>query len=423
MRGGGVSRYLLTRLIFLRGLGLIYLITFLSLWSQIEGLVGQNGILPAGDYLQAVREQLGPSRHTLLPSLFWLNASDGALNFICGVGALFSLLLLAGFAPLPILLSLWVFYLSLSSICREFLSFQWDILLLETGFLAILFAPLGLRPRLVQESPPSKIVLWLLRFLLFKLMFSSGVVKLSSGDPAWRNLTALSFHYETQPLSTWSAWVMHQMPLWFHKISTLAMFSIELAAPFGIFAPRKIRFISCAALVGLQILMISTGNYCFFNLLAILLCPLLLDDEVLRPIFPKKVLAQLDESRRSFPWRYRNHLLIPLAALILFISSIHLVFAAFRRSPVPASLEKIIRWTSPFRTINGYGLFAVMTPPPARRSSWREAGMGKSGWPMSSNGSREMSSAGRSSLRPISRGWIGRCGLRLLGIISLIPGL
>src|SRR5262249_13181178 len=130
-------------------------------------------------------------------------------------------------------------YLSLCTVCREFLSFQWDILLLESGFLAIFFAPLRLLPWRIRASPPSRLVLWLLRWLLFRLMFESGCVKLLSGDPTWRNLTALTYHYETQPLPTWMGWYTHQLPAKLQQASTFLMFVIELVVPFFIFAPRR----------------------------------------------------------------------------------------------------------------------------------------------------------------------------------------
>ncbi|HSU56128.1 MAG TPA: lipase maturation factor family protein, partial [Candidatus Dormibacteraeota bacterium] len=190
--------YAITRAVFVRGLGMIYLIAFVSLWVQIQGLVGSNGILPAQQTMETVSQQaasahLHASRFHAFPTLCWLSASDRALQWQCGAGTVLSLLVIFGIAPAPALFLLWVVYLSLCTVCREFLSFQWDILLLETGFLAVFFAPLQLLPRRANPEP-SRAILWLVRWLLFRLMFESGCVKLLSGDPAWRNLTALSFH-------------------------------------------------------------------------------------------------------------------------------------------------------------------------------------------------------------------------------------
>ena len=186
--------YFLARWIFLRALGVIYLVAFISAkWTQISGLIGHNGILPAGQFMSTVKQQcdaqgIGLERFHMLPTLCWFDASDGFLNFQCAIGTICALLLIIGVAPAPCLALLWLFYLSLATIGQDFLGFQWDNLLLEAGFLAIFFAPFKILPSLSSESPPSRIVLWLLRLLLFKLMFSSGCVKLLSGDPNWRNL-------------------------------------------------------------------------------------------------------------------------------------------------------------------------------------------------------------------------------------------
>ena len=303
--------YFLTRWFFLRALGLIYLVAFISLWTQISGLIGHNGILPADQFMPAVKQQcdaqhIGPDRFRLLPTLCWLDASDRFLNIQCAAGTALAILLIVGLAPAPCLFLLWLIYLSLATIGRDFLGFQWDNLLLEAGFLAIFFAPLprmgwgrlvptkkslAWLPNPAHESPPSRLALWLLRLLLFKLMFSSGCVKLLSGDPHWRDLTALTFHYQTQPLPTWLGWYAQQLPLGFQKFSCAAMFIIELGAPFLIFTPRRLRVLGAAAIVILQILILLTGNYTFFNFLTLALCLTLLDDFVLLKIIPQKFRA------------------------------------------------------------------------------------------------------------------------------------
>ena len=152
----------LTISIFLRGLGLIYLIAFISLWMQISGLVGSHGILPIGNYLEAVRGQFSsPTRYFEFPTLCWLSSSDGFLQFLCGGGAVMSLMLIAGVAPIFVLVGLWVFYLSLLTAGQDFLSFQWDILLLEAGFAAIWLAPMQLFMRWRRAREPSHIALWI----------------------------------------------------------------------------------------------------------------------------------------------------------------------------------------------------------------------------------------------------------------------
>src|SRR5437762_505903 len=195
------STYAVTRWVFLRALGVIYLIAFVSLWVQVHGLIGSHGILPISNYLQMAREALsGGERYRELPTLCWLNSSDGMLNFLCAGGVIMSLLLIAGVLPIVMLIGLWVFYLSLVIAGQDFLSFQWDSLLLEAGFASLFLAPFQVWMRTRTMREPSHIGLWLLRWLAFRIMFLSGMTKLVWDDPSWRDGTALTFHYWTQPL-------------------------------------------------------------------------------------------------------------------------------------------------------------------------------------------------------------------------------
>jgi len=362
-------RHFLVRWFFLRSLAVVYLIAFISLWTQINGLVGENGILPAKSTMENLQRQvtaanIGFERYHLFPTLCWLSAGERSLQWQCALGVIFSVLLLIGFAPAPCLFLLWLIYLSLSTICRDFLGYQWDILLLETGFLAIFFAPVTLLPRIYCTAAPLRTVLWLIRWLLFCLMFQSGCVKLLSRDPTWRNLTALTFHYETQPLPTWIGWYVHQLPVWFQKTSTAFMFTIELAVPVLIFAPRRPRFFGCAALIALQIFILLTGNYCFFNLLTIVLCFTLLDDAFLNGVMPRKLLRLFTPPPSAlhprFPWVRRT---TGISLACVFLGTSLLQFSSMFRLPVPWPTPIIVayEWLSPFRTLSSYGLFAVMT--------------------------------------------------------------
>ncbi|MEA2575856.1 MAG: hypothetical protein QOH93_3154, partial [Chloroflexia bacterium] len=224
----GKREYTLTRWLFLRGLGVVYLVAFASLWEQVLGLIGSRGILPAAGFLQSVDTSGDPAHFWIVPTLGWFNSSDDFLLFLCWGGVLLSVLLIIGVLPGPVLALLWAFYLSLVGLGQDFLSFQWDALLLETGFLAIFFAPLQLWWGVPREVPPSRVVLWLLRLVLFRLMFFSSVVKLVSGDPTWHGLTALDYHYWTQPLPNPVSWLMYQLPAQFHQLSTLITLVVEL---------------------------------------------------------------------------------------------------------------------------------------------------------------------------------------------------
>ena len=223
----------------------------------------------------------------MLPSLVWLNSSDTFLHVLCGAGVALSALIVVGLLPALSLLLAFICYLSLAIAGQTFLSFQWDILLLETGFIAIFFSPW--RWRMTTREPVSRVGLFLLKLLLFKLMFMSGVVKLTSGDESWWDLTALNFHYETQPLPTVLGWWAHQAPAWLQQFSTAFVLVVETVVPFFIWAPRRVRLLAAALLIGLQVLIALTGNYAFFNLLTIALCLLLIDDQTWRWFARKKV--------------------------------------------------------------------------------------------------------------------------------------
>jgi hypothetical protein len=351
-----ISRWLCLRL-----LGFVYLAAFLSLAVQIEGLVGSHGILPVADYLTAIRRMTGPERYYLEPTLCWLNCQDWFLFGLCAGGAGLAVLLILGVAPVPVLFLLWVFYLSLTVAGQVFLGYQWDALLLETGFLAIFFAPLQFWPRAGHLAPPPREILWLLRWLLFRLMFASGMVKLLSGDESWRSLTAMHYHYETQPLPTWTSWYMDQLPAWFQALSVLATFCVEILLPPLIFGPRRCRQVAFAGLVGLQLLIAATGNYGFFNFLTIVLCLPLLEDDVF-PAWLRSRLARASEAgihpkpRGWSPW-----ITVPVAGGIFFLSILPFVRNAGVLGPRPAWLARVAQAAASFRSVNSYGLFAGMT--------------------------------------------------------------
>ncbi|HEV2095611.1 MAG TPA: lipase maturation factor family protein, partial [Chthoniobacterales bacterium] len=349
--------YFAARRWFLRALGAIYLIAFISLWVQVDGLIGTGGILPIAEYLSAARAQIGANSVFQLPTLCWLNSSNTFLHFLCGSGAVISLLLIAEIAPLLCLAALFVLYLSLSVAGQTFLEFQWDILLLETGFLAIFFAPWQWWPKAGRAPPCSRIGLFLLKLLLFKLMFLSGVVKLTSGDESWWKLTALDYHYWTQPLPTVFAWYADQSPEWLKKITVAAALFVELVVPFFIWAPRRPRLVAFALLVSFQLGIALTGNYAFFNLLTISLCLLLLDDAV---IGRRKLAPAAPDRARAFAG------LLQSAAILGLLLTLPLNLMLFRQAfepeaPWPHALGRLYAFAQPFRIVNSYGLFRVMT--------------------------------------------------------------
>jgi predicted DCC family thiol-disulfide oxidoreductase YuxK len=342
--------------IFLHLLGFIYLVAFVSYWVQLGGLNGELGILPAGEFFRRAREVLGADAYWQFPSVCWLGAGDTALYGWCGAGIVVSVVLMLGFAPLPCLVFLWVDYLSLSVAGQIFYQFQWDILLLEAGFLGIFISPLNLR--LGKVGNPPRPARFLLIWLLFRLVFASGVVKLSGGDPTWMNATALDYHYFTQPLPTPIAWFAQQLPDWWQVMSVRVMFIVELGLPFFLFGPRRPRLVAAGGISALQLLIALTGNYGFFNLLTLALCLLVVDDGV----WGKWALGNRTPHPRGGPTRFVPKPFLLAVAVVIFLLSLVPLAASFRR-PIPVLAPLILAYQSvaPFRTINGYGLFAVMT--------------------------------------------------------------
>lgn len=314
-----------------RLIGFVYFIAFTSWGVQAQGLIGSHGILPAAQFFSAILESYGRTAYWEAPSLFWLNWSDGALTAgwiagaLCALAAMFVPPKWAMRVALALCLVLWI---SLSTAGQDFLSYQWDILLSEAGFLAI-FA----------DDTPVRV--WLFRWLAFRLMFYSGVVKLTSGDPNWRNLTALHYHYETQPLPTPLAWYFDQSPMWFQKASTAFTFAAELIAPFLFFGPRKVRHVGAWIVIALQILIIATGNYTYFNLLALILTLFLF----------------IEPSKTPRP---RSHRAVS-AAVAGFVGFVSVCLTLQLFSLTTPAMLIILRWVEPLRIVNSYGLFAVMT--------------------------------------------------------------
>src|SRR5215813_723594 len=366
--------YFWARRWFLCMLGLVYVIAFVSLWVQIDGLVGSNGMSPVHQFLPVVRQQVGTDAYFLLPTLCWFDSSNAFLHFLCGGGVVLSVLLICGVAPALSLVMLFVFYLSLAVAGQVFLNFQWDVLLLETGFLAIFLAPWQLWPRELMwrpgsaaqagASPVSRAGLFLLKFLLFKLMLMSGVVKLTSGDDSWWNLSALDYHYWSQPLPTVFGWWADKSSEWFKHFSVAFCLVVEIIVPFFIWATRRLRLIAAGLLIFLQVAIAITGNYCFFNLLTIALCLLLIDDSVIG-------IARMREAVRDQSVGTRGGRALPqrlwvCAGIIVIIVTLPinawLIFSAFKPlTRPPRALADLYERLEAFRVVNGYGLFRVMT--------------------------------------------------------------
>jgi predicted DCC family thiol-disulfide oxidoreductase YuxK len=346
-------RYDLVSFLFLRLFGLIYLSAFVSFGVQAQGLIGSHGILPVSELVDAVASRYGPERFYLLPMVFWLNSGDLAIQAVCWAGAALALMLVFNLLPRLCLFLLYALYLSLFNAGQIFMGYQWDTFLLETGVVALLLS--------FAQTPG----IWLLRFLLFRFMFMSGVVKLTSGDPNWWDLSALSYHFLTQPLPTPLAWYAAQLPLGVLKFAVGATFVVELGLPFLIFCPRRLRFFAAFGILLLETSILVTGNYNWFNLQTMLLCLVLFDDAALQKILPRRILSRCVArlppagAEKRVPPRTVTVVVNALALLIVFVSLVQLD-ERFGGTP-PAAAQAVVRFIEPLHLTSPYGLFAVMT--------------------------------------------------------------
>ena len=381
------------RWLWLRSLGLIFFSAFYSLGFQIRGLIGPDGILPAGVYLGTVWQHFGCWRFWYAPSLLWMGSGPGVLRALSVVGLIGSLLLIVNVWPRLSIAVCFVAYLSFVSVAQDFSEYQSDSMLLAAAFLSLFAAPPGIRPRLGREHPPSRASLFMLQWLWFCIYFESGVVKVISHDPEWRHLTALDQYYQNGPLPNWIGWYAQQLPHGFQAVIALATLIIELGVVWFMFLPRRFRLLCFLIVTPFQIGIILTANLTFLNHLVLALGVLLLDDRFIRhlaawikarPGFShataaepssEVVAAALTEATPGEPepasrtspfsvrltaiWR-RLVLIVPAALLIwiFYSSALQLLFILGTEPPLPIEPVEALE---PFRIAGRYGLFAVMT--------------------------------------------------------------
>ena len=342
------NSYRLVAALFVRLLGVFYLVAFVSVGVQIEGLAGSQGILPFAGELAQLETQMGPERYIRVPTLFWLDASDRALTGAALAGSLVSILIIVGLWQRPALIAAFVLYLSLMQAGQLFLNFQWDGLLLESGFLAIFL------------TPRSRVVIFLFRWLLFRLRFMSGISKLSMQDPTWAGLTALNSYFEVQPLPNPLSWYVHQLPDWLLRTGTAATLAVEILVPLMMFLPRRWRFLAAWLTILWQVLIILTSNHNWFNFLTIALCLFLFDDQALRRIVPPWLQGRLERqaSPPVHPQRRRIAAGI-LASFILVTGGVHFwELITMQRSS--GALGTMLDYAEAFRISNKYHVFPTM---------------------------------------------------------------
>ena len=369
--------HLWPRWIFLRALALIYLSAFYSLLFQIKGLIGPDGILPAIDYLQAVNASMHGQRFWFAPSLFWFGAGNHALMVVCWVGVCASLLALFNIGPRFSLAACLILFLSFVSVAQDFSGYQSDGMLLEAGFIALFFAPPGLRPGIGRQNPPSRASLFLLQWEWFRIYFESGVAKIASGDTSWRTLRAMDDYYQNGPLPTWIGWYVQQLPHWFHASATAYTLITETLIVWMLFLPRRWRIACFCIVTPFEISIILTANYTFLNYLVLLLGILLLDDRTFEWLLPKRIQSFFtgttltasvtetasSESPAKSEWLEK---LLPVRrtvaglclGLVFYSTTAQLIWMFAPSLPIS---QAPVRWLDPFRIANRYGLFAVMT--------------------------------------------------------------
>jgi len=341
-------RFDLVAWLFLRAMGLIYLVAFVSFGVQALGLIGSHGILPLTEFVGAVRSHLGRERYWQFPMVFWLDQSDFAIQATCWAGAALSLLLIFDVLPRLSPFFLYALYLSLFYAGQIFMGYQWDVLLLETGSLAFVL------------SMATKPGIWLLRWMMFRFMFLSGAVKLLSGDPTWANLSALSYYFQTEPLPTPLAWYAHHLPQGILTACTATTLIIETALPLLILLPRRLRFVAAFGILFLEVLILLSGNYTFFNLLTMALCLVLFDDAAVRTVLPRRVTRFVQYHAHDIkPGKIVSYAIGAFALLIVSVSLVQLHAVFTGRISVPAAW--INDEIAPLHLVNTYGLFAVMT--------------------------------------------------------------
>ena len=346
--------YWLTRFVILRLLGLIYLVAFLVAANQILPLIGSGGLLPVNDFLAQMRETFGGSLGGFLrlPSFFWVNSSDSALLVTAWIGVALSGVVMCGYANAILLGLLWVLYMSFVHVGQEWYGYGWEMQLLETGFLAIFLCPL-LDGRPFPRRPPPLIVIWLFRALIFRIMVGAGMIKIR-GDESWRDLSALYYHFETQPIPNGLSRWFHFLPRGVLRGGTVFNHAAELVAPWFVFWPRIARTIAGIVIVAFQVTIFLGGNLSFLNVLTILPALACFDDRTWAKVLPL-ALTKCAEAARTASIISRPMLRTAwVVGIVVAVLSIQPVLNIF-------SPDQIMNTSfDPLELVNTYGAFGIV---------------------------------------------------------------
>jgi len=389
----GATNQFLPRWLFLRAIGLIYFSAFLSLLSQVRGLIGPDGILPASEYLDTVAKSAAAARFWYAPTLFWFSSSSHMLMAVCWLGLAASVFVIFNIFPRTSLFACFVAFLSFVAAAGEFAGYQSDGMLLEAGFIVLFLAPMGFRPGLGVTQPPIRAGIFLLLWEWFRIYFESGVAKIGSGDVQWRNFTAMDEYYQNGPLPTWVGWYIQHFPHWFHATTAFLTLALELVLVFMLFLPRRWRVVCFFIVTPWQLGVILTANYTFLNYLVLALGIFLLDDRFLQRLIPARwkekwetapalqsgteetrsseepgeaggetaVIAAQPDWTQSFRHQLANLQLTLTCVMFVWLfyaSSTLLVWMLWQSAPLPSGPVVALE---PFRIADRYGLFARMT--------------------------------------------------------------
>nr|XP_009934284.1 PREDICTED: lipase maturation factor 1 [Opisthocomus hoazin] len=349
-------------------------VAFLVAYHQNKQLIGEKGLLPCKLYLQNVKKyfkgKVNMDALSYAPTIIWFldwSDMDRTLDYLSLFGlATSTFVLITGCANMVLMAVLWVLYLSLVNVGQIWYSFGWESQLLETGFLGIFLCPLWTLSRLPRHTPPSGIVIWGFRWLIFRIMLGAGLIKIR-GDRCWRELTCMDYHYETQPVPNPVAYFMHRSPWWFHRFETLVNHFVELVVPFFLFLGRRMCILHGLLQILFQVLLIVSGNLSFLNWLTIVPSIACFDDASLGFLFSsrrggvKERAAKMQLSPAAgeqLPLRYgcyvRKVVNISFGLLIAYLSIPVVLNLLNSRQVMNTSFN-------PLRLVNTYGAFGSIT--------------------------------------------------------------
>ncbi|MFJ8029170.1 lipase maturation factor family protein [Streptomyces sp. NPDC096032] len=324
--------YWWSRLVLQRGLAALYLVAFLTAALQFRALLGERGMLPIPRFVARV-----PFRRA--PSLFQWRYSDGLFAACAWAGCAVSAALLAGadselplWAGILLWLVPWALYLSIVNVGQTWYAFGWESLLLETGFLAAFLGN--------DDVAPPVVVLFLLRWILFRVEFGAGLIKLR-GDACWRKLTCLDYHHETQPMPGPLSWFFHHLPRPVHRVEVAANHLTQLVVPVLLFTPQPVASAAAALMIVTQLWLVLSGNFSWLNWVTIVLALSALRLPGTAPSVPPAPL-------------WYEVLLLAVAALLLFLSYHPVTNMVSRRQVMNRSFD-------PLHLVNTYGAFGSVS--------------------------------------------------------------